>query len=137
MENPLIEFRDVTKRFGDSTILDQINLKIYENQITTIMGKSGSGKSVLLKHFIGLLSPDAGSIFFSGKSISKMGKAEWDRTRSRISYLFQSNALFDSMTVFDNIALPLRQTTPMSPEEIERKVMSRIEQTELTEAAYQ
>ena len=64
METPLIEFREVTKRFGDRTILDQVNLEIYENQITTIMGKSGSGKSVLLKHIIGLLSPDAGTILF-------------------------------------------------------------------------
>jgi phospholipid/cholesterol/gamma-HCH transport system ATP-binding protein len=135
LETPLIEFREVTKQFGDQTVLDQVNLKIYENQITTIMGKSGSGKSVLLKHIIGLLSPDAGSIFLQGKPINKMRKGEWDRYRSQISYLFQNNALFDSMTVFDNIALPLRQTTPMAPKEIEKKVMARIEQTDLTEAA--
>ena len=66
METPLIEFRDVTKRFGDRTVLDQVNLEIYENQITTIMGKSGAGKSVLLKHIIGLLPPDAGTILFQG-----------------------------------------------------------------------
>ena len=135
METPLVEFRDVTKRFGDRTVLDQINLKIYENQITTIMGKSGAGKSVLLKHFIGLLSPDAGTIFFLGSPLDKMRRGEWDRYRSQISYLFQNNALFDSMTVFDNIALPLRQTTSLSRKEIDQKVMARIEQTELTEAA--
>lgn len=134
METPLIEFREVTKRFGDQTVLDQVNLKIYENQITTIMGKSGSGKSVLLKHIIGLLSPNVGTIFFQGIPLNKMRKGEWDRYRSQISYLFQNNALFDSMTVFDNIALPLRQTTTMGPKEIEKKVMARIEQTELTEA---
>ncbi|MGZ3525636.1 MAG: ATP-binding cassette domain-containing protein, partial [Thermodesulfobacteriota bacterium] len=88
METPLIEFRDVTKRFGDRTVLDQVNLKIYENQITTIMGKSGAGKSVLLKHFIGLLSPDAGAIFFLGRPLDKMRRGEWDRYRSQISYLF-------------------------------------------------
>jgi len=135
VEAPLIELRDVVKRFGDRTVLDHVHLQIYENQITTIMGKSGSGKSVLLKHIIGLLSPDSGTILFAGKSVHEMGKGEWDRYRSQISYLFQSNALFDSMTVFDNIALPLRQTTAMSPEEIQKKVMARIEQTELTEAA--
>jgi len=135
VETPLVEFRDVTKRFGDRTVLDQINLKIYENQITTIMGKSGAGKSVLLKHFIGLLSPDAGTIFFLGSPLDKMRRGEWDRYRSQISYLFQNNALFDSMTVFDNIALPLRQTTSLSRKEIDQKVMARIEQTELTEAA--
>jgi phospholipid/cholesterol/gamma-HCH transport system ATP-binding protein len=135
VETPLIEFRDVTKRFGDQTVLDQVNLKIFENQITTIMGKSGSGKSVLLKHIIALLSPNAGTICFLGVPLNKMMKGEWNRYRSQISYLFQNNALFDSMTVFDNIALPLRQTTTMSLREIQKKVMARIEQTELTEAA--
>lgn len=135
METPLIELRDVTKRFGNQTVLDHVNLKIYENQITTIMGKSGAGKSVLLKHIIGLLSPDAGTIFFQGRPLDKVRRGEWDRYRSQISYLFQSNALFDSMTVFDNIALPLRQTTNLSRKKIEQKVMARIEQTELTEAA--
>jgi phospholipid/cholesterol/gamma-HCH transport system ATP-binding protein len=135
METPLIEFRDVTKRFGERTILNGVNLEIYENQITTIMGKSGVGKSVLLKHIIGLLSPDAGSILFKGKPVSRMRKGQWDGYRSQISYLFQSNALFDSMTVFDNVALPLRQTTAMDAKEIEKKVMARIEQTDLAEAA--
>jgi phospholipid/cholesterol/gamma-HCH transport system ATP-binding protein len=135
VETPLIEFRDVPKRFGNQTVLNQINLKIYENQITTVMGKSGAGKSVLLKHFIGLLSPDAGTIFFLGRPLDRMGRREWDRYRGQISYLFQNNALLDSMTVFDNIALPLRETTKLSRKEIEQKVMARIEQTELTEAA--
>ena len=134
METPLIEFEEVTKRFGSRTVLDQVNLTIYENQITTIMGKSGTGKSVLLKHIIGLLSPDAGTILFKGKPVHQMKKGEWDQCRSQISYLFQDNALFDSMTVFDNIALPLRKTTRMSPNEIAKKVMARIEQTELTDA---
>ncbi len=135
MEIPLIEFRNVTKRFDHRTVLDGINLRIGENQITTIMGKSGVGKTVLLKHIIGLLSPDEGTILFMGKPIKKMGKQEWDRYRSQISYLFQNNALFDSMNVFDNIALPLRQTTPLTPEEIEKKVVARIEQGELGEMA--
>ncbi len=135
MDTPLIEFRDVTKRFGDRAILDKINLQIYENQVTTIMGKSGSGKSVLLKHIIGLLSPDDGAILFMGKPVNGMKRGEWERYRSQVSYLFQSNALFDSMTIFDNIALPLKQTTTMSPREIQHKVMARLEQTDLTEAA--
>jgi phospholipid/cholesterol/gamma-HCH transport system ATP-binding protein len=134
VETPLIEFREVTKRFGSRTVLDQINLKIYENQVTTIMGKSGTGKSVLLKHIIGLLSPDAGTILFRGKPVHQMKKGEWNQCRSQISYLFQDNALFGSMSVFDNIALPLRRTTSMSAKEIEKKVMARIEQTDLTDA---
>jgi phospholipid/cholesterol/gamma-HCH transport system ATP-binding protein len=134
VETPLIEFRDVTKRFDGKTILDKANLSIYENQITTIIGKSGSGKSVLLKNIIGLLSPDEGSILFRGKPVREMKKSEWDGCRSRISFMFQNNALFDSMSVFENIALPLRQTTNLGKKEIEQKVMSRSEQMELADA---
>ncbi|OGW26872.1 MAG: hypothetical protein A2X59_08915 [Nitrospirae bacterium GWC2_42_7] len=135
METPLIEFREVTKRFGEKTILDKADLSIYENRITTIIGKSGSGKSVLIKHIIGLLSPDEGNILFRGKPVHEMKKKEWEGYRSKISYMFQNNALFDSMTVFENIALPLRQTTNLKKKEINSKVMSRLEQMELTDAA--
>src|SRR5512134_1514395 len=134
METPLIEFKEVTKRFGGRKILDRLNLKIYENQITTIIGKSGTGKSILLKHIVGLLSPDEGSVHFSGRHAGKMKKAEWDEYKSRISYMFQNNALFDSMTVFENVALPLRQTTKLGRKEIEKKVRSRLEHMELGEA---
>ena len=136
METPLIEFKNVTKRFGDRTILDGVNLKIYEGQVTTIIGKSGTGKSVLLKHIIGLLRPDEGAILFRGDDIGRMGKKQWDTYTGQISYMFQNNALFDSMSVFENVALPLRQTTRMDKRKIEEKVMARIKQTELTEVAY-
>ena len=132
--NVLIEFRDVCKRFDSKVILDHVNLKIYHGQVTTIIGKSGTGKSVLLKHIIGLLKPDEGTIYYKGKPINKMSRHEWDEYISQISYMFQNNALFDSMTVFENIALPLRQTTGLSQEEILRRVMFRVEQTELGEA---
>ena len=135
METPLIEFKNVSKRFGARTILDQINLQIYEGQTTTIIGLSGSGKSVLLKHIIGLLKPDEGAILFRGKPIAEMNKKETTTALAQISYMFQDNALFDSMTVYDNIALPLRETTKLDKAEIERRVMARIIQTELSEAA--
>ncbi|KPK16409.1 MAG: hypothetical protein AMK69_26295 [Nitrospira bacterium SG8_3] len=131
--HPLIEFKDVTKRFGDRTILSGVNLKIYDGEVTTIIGKSGTGKSVLLKHIIGLLRPDEGSILFRGKPIRKMAKAEWNAYLGQISYMFQNNALFDSMTVFENVAMPVRQTTKWSKKEIDEKVIARIKQTELTE----
>jgi len=131
---PLIEFKNVTKRFGDRTVLDNVNVKIYENQITTIIGKSGTGKSVLLKHIIGLLKPDEGTILFQGKPVNTMKKGEWDEYRSAIAYLFQNNALLDSMTVFENIAFPLQQTTNLNKKEIEKKVLKRIADLELTEA---
>lgn len=136
MEEPLIEFRGVTRRFNGKTVLDRADLRIYENQITTVIGKSGSGKSVLLKHIIGLLTPDEGGILFRGKPVSEMSRKEWDECRIQISYMFQNNALFDSMTVFENIALPLRQTTNLKKKEIEKRVMSRLQQMELADVIH-
>jgi len=136
MDTPLIEFKNVTKRFGKKTVLDRVNLQIYEGQITTIIGLSGSGKSVMLKHIIGLIQPDEGTIFFRGKPLIEMNKAEIAASFAQISYMFQGNALLDSLTVYDNIALPLRETTNLKKEEIDRRVMARVEQTELTEAIH-
>jgi phospholipid/cholesterol/gamma-HCH transport system ATP-binding protein len=135
MENAFIEFEDVTKRFGERTVLDRVNLKIYDGQVTTIIGKSGTGKSVLLKHIIGLLAPTEGRILFRGKSIEEMNKRELNDYKSLFSYMFQDNALFDSLTVFENIALPLQQTTNMSRKEIERRVTEKVDQMELSEEA--
>jgi phospholipid/cholesterol/gamma-HCH transport system ATP-binding protein len=136
METPIIEFRNVTKRFGDRTVLENVNLQIYEGHVTTIVGLSGSGKSVLLKHIIGLMKPDEGAVLFRGKPLGNIEKTEMEASSVRISYMFQDNALFDSMTVHENIALPLRETTNLEKEEIDRRVMARIEQTELGEAAH-
>jgi phospholipid/cholesterol/gamma-HCH transport system ATP-binding protein len=136
MRTPLIEFKDVTKRFGRKTVLDRVNLQIYEGEVTTIIGLSGSGKSVMLKHIIGLLQPDEGVIYFRGKPLASMTKKELAGSFARISYMFQGNALFDSMTVYDNIALPLRETTDLKRMAIDRKVMARVKQTELTEAIH-
>jgi phospholipid/cholesterol/gamma-HCH transport system ATP-binding protein len=135
MTEPLIEFKNVTKSFGGRTILDHVNLKIYEGEITTIIGKSGSGKSVLLKHLIGLLKPDKGSVFFRGKPLASMSRKEWDVYLGQISYMFQNNALFDSLSVFENVALPLRENTRLNRSDIKAKVMARLEQTELTAVA--
>jgi phospholipid/cholesterol/gamma-HCH transport system ATP-binding protein len=133
---PLIEFRNVTKRFGNKTVLDKVNLSIYENQITTIIGKSGTGKSVLLKHIIGLLKADEGTIIYQGKALNQMKNGEWETWRSQIAYLFQNNALLDSMTVFDNVAFPLKQTTNLSKAVIEKRVMKKIDDLELTDAIH-
>ena len=135
MDTPLIEFKNVTKRFGRRTVLEDVNLKIYEGEVTTIIGLSGGGKTVLLKHIIGLLKPDEGTILFRGKPLSGMSKSEMDASLAQMSYMFQDNALFDSMTVYENIALPLWETTTMTKDEIDSKVMARIEQTELTDSA--
>ena len=136
MTEPLIEFKNVTKRFGDRTILDRVNLKIYEGEVTTIIGKSGSGKSVLLKHLIGLVKPDEGSVLFRGTPLAGMRKKQWGDYLGQISYMFQNNALFDSLSVFENVALPLRENTRLSRSDIKARVMARLEQTELASVAH-
>jgi phospholipid/cholesterol/gamma-HCH transport system ATP-binding protein len=136
MDTPLIEFKDVTKRFGKRTVLEHVNLQIYEGQVTTIIGLSGAGKSVILKHIIGLIKPDEGAILFRGQPIAGMKRSEIASSFAQMSYMFQGNALFDSLNVYDNIALPLEENTNLKRAEINRRVMARIEQTELTEAAY-
>ena len=133
---PIIEFKNVTKRFGKRTILDRVNLQIHEGQVTTIIGKSGEGKSVLLKHIIGLLRPEEGSVLYRGKPIENMKRREWNAYLGQISYMFQSNALFDSKTVYENVAMPLRKYTELSKRQVRAKVMARIEQTELTDVAH-
>ncbi len=133
MAQPFIEFKDVSKSFGKLQVLDKVNLKIYSGEITSIIGKSGVGKSVLLKHIIGLIKPDSGQILINGKPLSEFSKAEWKAFKRSLSYMFQSNALFDSMTVFENIALPLVERTKLSPLEIKKKVDHRIKQFELEE----
>src|SRR5210317_2542776 len=130
---PIIEFKGVSKTFGDRNILDRIDFSIYEGEVTTLIGLSGTGKSVTLKHIIGMLEPDEGEILFRGKAIDKMSKAEWDDYIGQIAYMFQNNALFDSLTVFENVAMPLKYASKLKKKEIEEKAMASIEQTELTE----
>ena len=136
MTMPLIEFINVTKRFGSRTILDRINLQIYEGDITTIIGKSGTGKSVILKLIIGLLKPDNGRVLFRGVPLEKMSRIERKNYLSQFSYMFQGNALFDSLTVFENISLPLQESTRLPKSAVAAKVMTRIEQTELTDVVH-
>ena len=132
---PLIEFKGVSKTFGTRNILNRIDFSIYEGEVTTLIGLSGTGKSVTLKHIIGMLKPDEGQILFRGKPIDQMSKKQWDDYIGQISYMFQSNALFDSMTVYENVAMPLKYGTNLSKQKIDEKVKARIEQTELTEVS--
>lgn len=136
MNAPLIELKNVTKRFGTRTILNRLNLTIFEGDITTIIGKSGGGKSVLLKHIIGLLKPDEGEILINGKHLKDMPRNERTLFKRQASYMFQNNALFDSLTVFENIALPLREKTKLREDAIKNKVLAKIDQMELPEVTY-
>ena len=137
MATSLIEFRNVTKRFGERTVLDQVNLSINQGETTTIIGKSGVGKSVTLKHIIGLLEPDGGEIRFGNRPLKAMSRVERKAMKRQFSYMFQNNALFDSMTVFQNVALPLAEKKVCSKNEIDRRVLSKIEQLELSEVTHE
>ncbi len=132
MERPIIELREIRKDFGNVEVLRGVSLSIFRGEITTVIGKSGGGKSVLLKHIIGLLAPDDGEIFFDGRNISAMSKAEKNAWRRKISYVFQGAALFDSMTVFENIALPLAEKKRMPRRRIREIVSGRMEQLDIT-----
>ncbi|MBU1169143.1 MAG: ABC transporter ATP-binding protein [Proteobacteria bacterium] len=131
MDKPLILFENVCKSFGENQVLKRVNLSIYRGEITTVIGKSGGGKSVLLKHIIGLVKPDSGTIYFDGKTLFARKRSEQKALREKFSYMFQDSALFDSMTVYDNIALPLREGTKLTAKQIREKVGNRMEQLDI------
>ncbi|MGE0479958.1 MAG: ABC transporter ATP-binding protein [Phycisphaerae bacterium] len=108
-DSPIIELRKVSKAFGAQHVLRDIDLMIERGRSTVIIGRSGTGKSVLLKHIVGLLRPDRGEVYFDGQRIDQLGERAMVAVRRRISFVFQLNALFDSMTVFDNVAFPMVQ----------------------------
>ena len=129
-----LTIRGLKKHFGDKKVLDGVDLDVSDASVTTIIGKSGIGKSVLLKCISGLMEPDAGTIEINGKPIA-MGRGAAGGDKHCFSYMFQNNALFDSLTAFENIALPLRETTRMKPREIEEQVRDMLEKVELGSAA--
>jgi phospholipid/cholesterol/gamma-HCH transport system ATP-binding protein len=133
MNEPLIQFKNVYKSFGENHVLNGTDLSIYKGEITTIIGKSGGGKSVLLKHIIGLLEQDSGTILFEGRPVSDMNKAERKALKRKCSYMFQGTALFDSLTIYENIALPLKETTSLSDSDINSRVKDKMEQLDLHE----
>ncbi|MDI3492885.1 MAG: phospholipid/cholesterol/gamma-HCH transport system ATP-binding protein [Desulfomicrobiaceae bacterium] len=134
MAEPLIRFENVRKAFGEKVVLDGVSLDIPQNAITAIIGKSGTGKSVLVKHAIGLLKPDAGEIFFQGQPYSRMSRAQFGEVKRRLSYMFQNNALFDSLSVFENIELPLRERGEGTPKERAARVLEVCEQLDIASA---
>ncbi|RLC28265.1 MAG: diguanylate cyclase [Deltaproteobacteria bacterium] len=133
MEQPLIRFKNVSKKLGNLQVLKDTNLDIHEGQVTTLIGKSGEGKSVLLKHIIGLMTPDSGQILFRGRALSEMNRRERRDLKKRFSYMFQNNALFDSMTVFENISLPLKEGQHMKEAEIADRVHQKMAQLDLSD----
>jgi phospholipid/cholesterol/gamma-HCH transport system ATP-binding protein len=118
----LFEVRGLKKSFGRNRVLDGLDLDIYDGEVITIIGESGSGKSVLLKAMMGLLEIDGGTIRFDGEEVTGQTEREWVATRQRIGMLFQESALFDSLSVFENVAYALREQTSMTEEEITQRV---------------
>ena len=135
-ESVIIEFEHVYKSFGERarrhTVLNDISFTIPKGLTTVIAGGSGQGKSVTLKLILGLLYPDSGRILVDGVNVPSLSKKELRRLRTRFGVLFQGAALFDSMTVFENVALPIRERTNLSEEEIRARVMETLDQLELT-----
>jgi phospholipid/cholesterol/gamma-HCH transport system ATP-binding protein len=122
-----VEFADVYKAYGPKQVLRGANLKVYRGEVLVILGGSGTGKSVTLRHMLGLEAPDAGRIMVEEEDITDLPEEELYRVRKKFGMLFQSAALFDSMTVAENIAYPLREHTDMTEEEIARAVSEKLE----------
>jgi phospholipid/cholesterol/gamma-HCH transport system ATP-binding protein len=133
MPQTAIEVRDVTKIFGGRVVLDAIRLDVLDGETLVILGGSGSGKSTLLRLMIGNVRPDGGDIIGLGKSVRSMSAHELDDYRRSIGVLFQSGALFNSMTVADNVALPLREHTDLPEETIQIMVKIKLELVGLRE----
>ena len=122
----MIQIIDLVKSFGGQKVLDGINLEMPTGKITVVIGKSGVGKSVLLKHIVGLLKPDSGKVLVDGENIVMMKGRRLREFKRRSAVLFQGGALFDSLSVFENIAFPLREKTRLSEVEIAKRVRDRL-----------
>jgi phospholipid/cholesterol/gamma-HCH transport system ATP-binding protein len=124
----------VRKTFGKHSVLRGLDIDFADNAITTILGPSGTGKSVLIKHVVGILRPDAGDVVVFGKDIWSLARMERLEMRRNLGVLFQDGALFGSMNVYDNVAFPLRRHTDMSERDIRERVMARLDEVGLSKA---
>ncbi|HPI38843.1 MAG TPA: ABC transporter ATP-binding protein [Ignavibacteriaceae bacterium] len=129
-----VEIKNVSKSFGDFKVLEDVSLDVQKGENLVIFGKSGTGKSVLLKCLVGLLVPDTGEIFINDKNVHKMNIKELNELRKNIGFLFQSAALYDSMTVRENLAFPLIRNFNFSSSEVQEKVERALENVSLIDA---
>ncbi len=128
----MIEIVDVWKSFGEKKVLCGVNLKVRKGCTTVIIGASGAGKTILIRHIIGLLKPDRGDVFIDGVSVPKLKARELENVRKQFGMVFQSGALLNSLTVSENIALPLIEHTNMSVEEIMKVVREKLKMVHLS-----
>ncbi|NNF04855.1 MAG: ABC transporter ATP-binding protein [Rhodothermales bacterium] len=127
----MISIEHIYKSFGDKVVLKDVSLEVLEGETLAIIGRSGSGKSVLMKHMIGLLQPDKGRVLVDGTDINRISYTELREVRQNFGVLFQGGALFDSMNAFDNVAFPLRTFTKLSEAEVEKEVLNSLRMVEL------
>jgi phospholipid/cholesterol/gamma-HCH transport system ATP-binding protein len=128
----MITVEDIYKSFNGFEVLRGASLQVKKGEIVALIGKSGYGKSVLMNHVAGLMKPDRGRVLVDGQDISRLKSKELGQLRSRFGFLFQGGALFDSLTVFDNVAFPLREKTKLAEKEISERVLSELDQVGLT-----
>jgi phospholipid/cholesterol/gamma-HCH transport system ATP-binding protein len=134
-ENPYIEFRHVYKAFEEQPVLEDVSFDVRRGEMVAVLGRSGVGKSVTLKHILGFLKPDSGQVWVAGLEVSALGEEELMDVRRRVTMVFQSGALFDSLTVGENVAYPLRERAlrglAVSEDEIQKRVNTLLAQVEL------
>ena len=128
---PMISVENLYKSFNGFPVLKGVNIQMAEGTVTVILGGSGSGKTVLMKHIMGLFKPDRGEVIVDGENISAMDRQQLSKFRTRMGMVFQNSALFDSLTVGENVAFPLREHTKLSEEEIQKRVRDTLAIVEL------
>ena len=131
---PIVDIRSLTMRFGSQTVLRDISLSLERGQTIAVIGESGCGKTVMLKTIVGLIKPTLGNIIFDGKDLNTIAGDELVKARTRMGFVFQNAGLFDSMTIGQNVAFPLRQHTKMSDEEVREIVLRRLAEVGLPES---
>ena len=124
--SPVVDLRHVSKRFGRLTVLDDLSLSVERGKCLVVIGPSGTGKSVLLKHVVGLIAPDAGEVLYDGRRIDRLPPRTLMSVRTEFGFLFQQGALFDSMTVGENVAFPMVEHSPLRPAEVRDRVEQKL-----------
>jgi phospholipid/cholesterol/gamma-HCH transport system ATP-binding protein len=136
MTAPMIEVRDLHKAFGDTQVLNGLDLTVEEGQTFVLLGGSGSGKTVLMKHLEGLLTPDRGTVRIDGRDLAQLRGRQLEEVRRELGIQFQSGALFDSMSVYDNIAFPLRELDHVKEPEVRARVTATLATLDLAGAGH-
>lgn len=136
MKKPIISVNNLVAKYGEETILEDISLDIYPQEVTVILGGSGCGKTTLIKNILKLYQPFAGSVKIFDKEVTNMDEQEFDDILSRIGMLFQNGALLNSLSIFDNIAIPLEQHTRLSKNVIEKMIKVKLDLVNLSHATY-